>query len=160
MRRHYRNHTNSSGVSLLLATSSSSPSHTLSSSPPHSSLLHNKHQINASEYVWYPPPSSIMSSDDEEQAMCRFQPSLGSHPRRGYEKSHKEKHFDRYRVSDLRTTRDADHHTLTVPSVYSYHLGSALYGLLLSPFHFWYMYFLIACWISTVLISTHQWHSS
>ncbi|PBK90349.1 hypothetical protein ARMGADRAFT_296456 [Armillaria gallica] len=67
MRRHYRNHTNSSGVSLVPATLSSSPSHTLSSSPPHSTLLYNKHQINASEYVWYPPPSSIMSSDDEKQ---------------------------------------------------------------------------------------------
>ncbi|KAK0221226.1 hypothetical protein EDD85DRAFT_779571, partial [Armillaria nabsnona] len=67
MRRHYRNHTNSSNGSVVPAPLSSSPSHTLSSSPPHSSLLYNKHQINVSEYVWYPPPSSIMSSDDEEQ---------------------------------------------------------------------------------------------
>ncbi len=111
-----------SGVSLLLATSSSSPSRTLSSSPPHSSLLYNKHQINVSEYVWYPPPSSIMSSDDEEQPTYKFRPSLESHSRREYEKSHKEIHFDWHRVSDVCTTRDADHRIVTVPSIFSYRL--------------------------------------
>ncbi|PBK90341.1 hypothetical protein ARMGADRAFT_296209 [Armillaria gallica] len=118
MRRHYRNHTNSSNGSHVPAPLSSSPSHTLSSSPPHSSLLYNKHQINVSEYVWCPPPSSIMSSDDEEQAMYKFQPSLESHPRRGYENFHKERHFDRHRVTDVPTTRDPDHHASVPPAVY------------------------------------------
>ncbi|SJL17182.1 uncharacterized protein ARMOST_20727 [Armillaria ostoyae] len=122
MRRHYRNHTNSSYASLVPAPSSSSPSHTFSSSAPHSSLPYHKHQINVSEYVWYPPPSSITSSDDEEQPTYKSRPSLESHYRRGYEKFHKEIHFDRHRVSDVRTTRVADHHTVAEPAVYSYRL--------------------------------------
>ncbi|KAK0435488.1 hypothetical protein EV421DRAFT_1228695 [Armillaria borealis] len=122
MRRHYRNHTNSSCASLVPAPSSSSPSHTFSSSAPHSSLPYHKHQINVSEYVWYPPPSSITSSDDEEQPTYKSRPSLENHYRCGYEKSHKEIHFDRHVVSDVRTARVADHHAVAEPAVYSYRL--------------------------------------
>ncbi|SJL17196.1 uncharacterized protein ARMOST_20742 [Armillaria ostoyae] len=119
MRRHYRNHTNSSCVSPTPAPLLSSPSHTLSSSVPHSSLPYHKHQINVSEYVWCPPPSSITSSDDEEQPTYKSRPSLESHRRRGYEKSHKEIHFDRHRVSDVRTTRDPDRLAVAALAVYS-----------------------------------------
>ncbi|KAK0196312.1 hypothetical protein F5146DRAFT_923163, partial [Armillaria mellea] len=119
MRRHYRNHINSTGACLIPAPLFSSHSHTLSPYPSHSYLMHTKQQINVSEYVWCPPLSSITSSSDDEQLMYKFRHSLENHHRRGYEKSHKEIHFDRHRVSDVRTTRDADYLAVPVPPVYS-----------------------------------------
>lgn len=118
MRRHYRNHAYLRRSSLVPA-SSSSPSHMYPSSIPHSSLSYHEHEVNVCEYVWCPQLSSIMSFDDDEHPAHKFQPSLESHHHRGYEKSHKAIHFDRHRVSDVRTTRDKDHLAVAGSAVYS-----------------------------------------